>query len=390
MDPEDGRSKLVHIRELYSEKLVIATSFNPATLQCTNCQETPHSVLEILGNIKKPCAFILSDQCFPPALPSSSCDCLAVIQVEDASLTELTTVFLKLTTGCDLPMGSAIIISSINHLGRVGSTAYAKDLVESLSSLRRTFGGQIRIIHGYPLPIHPIEDQVTIRSLLEIEAWLASVDPRRLHSLLNTSKHFVDALEAGECDKSNFGSLSIPLRLPASLHTKDRIAYVGLGWPQMTSRIPATSPEVEKTLLGVMLQELNQELALQLDTSPRTDRLCYTPEVNRRQVIIVGEGSHSCRLAEALGATHPEVVDLSIGGWRVNEDNARDLANDISDALEATECLEDVTVILNLFDNSIYKRGCSSNPSEPLRLNGSYHLAGRLNIVSEDNFKSLF
>ena len=84
------------------------------------------------------------------------------------------------------------------------------------------------------------------------------------------------------------------------------------------------------------------------------------------------------------------MVDLSIGGWRVNEDNARDLANDISDALEATECLEDVTVILNLFDNSIYKRGCSSNPSEPLRLNGSYHLAGRLNIVSEDNFKSLF
>ena len=337
MDPEDGRSKLVHIRELYSEKLVIATSFNPATLQCTNCQETPHSVLDSLGNIKKPCTFILSDQCFPPALPSSSCDCLAVIRVEDASLTELTTVFLKLTTGCDLPMGSAIIISSINHLGRVGSAAYAEDLVESL--------------------IHPIEDQVTIRSLLEIEAWLASVDPRRLHSLQNTSKHLFDALEAGQCEKSNFGSLSIPLRLPASLHTKDRIAYVRLGWPQMISRIPATSLEAEKSFLGVMLQELNQELALQLDTAPSTDCLCYTPEVNRRQVIIVGGGSHACRLAEALGATHPEVVDLSIGGWRVNEDNARDLANDISDALEATECLEDVTVILNLFDNSIYKGG---------------------------------
>ena len=229
--------------------------------------------------------------------------------------------------------------SSINHLGRVVSAAYAEDLVESLSTLRRTFGGQIRIIHGIPLPIHPIEDKVTICSLLEIEAWLASVDPRRLHSLQNTSKHFCAALEAAESGKSDFGSLSIPQRLPASLHTKDRISFIGLGWPQMLSGIPAPSPDTEKTLLGVMLQELNQELALQLDTAPSTDPLYFTPEVNRRQVIIVGGGSLACRLAEAIGATHPEVVDLSKGGWRVNEDNARDLPNDITDALEPQNVL---------------------------------------------------
>ena len=80
------------------------------TLQCNNCQDSPHSVLESLTGTKKTCAFILSDQCFPPAFPSSSCDCLAVIQVKDATIAELMSVFLKLTSGSDLPMGSANII----------------------------------------------------------------------------------------------------------------------------------------------------------------------------------------------------------------------------------------------------------------------------------------
>ena len=54
------------------------------------------------------------------------------------------------------------------------------------------------------------------------------------------------------------------------------------------------------------------------------------------------------------------------------------------------ECLEDATVILNLFDNSIYKSGSSTSPTEPLRLNRSYHLLGELNMVSEDEFKRIF
>ena len=123
------------------------------------------------------------------------------------------------------------------------------------------------------MPIHQIEDPVTIRSLLEVEAWLASVDPRRLHSLQKTSSHLCSALEAAEGGKHEMGSLSIPLRLPASLHTKDRIAFVGLGWPNMSSRFSVVTPEKERLFLKELLQELNLELALLLDSTPSTDRL---------------------------------------------------------------------------------------------------------------------
>ena len=129
---------------------------------------------------------------------------------------------------------------------------------------------------------------------------------------------------------------------------------------------------------------------MQLDTNPSTDRLLHTPEVSRRQTIIVCGGSHACRLAEAIGATHPEVVDLSIDGWKLSESSANDLANDISDALEAVECLENCTVILNIFDNSIYKGRNPGSPTEPLRQSGGYHLVGELNLVKDDEFKKLF
>ena len=129
------RSNLVHVRELYKEKLVIATSFSPSTLQCSNCPDSPHSIIKNLCRSRKTSAFILSDQCFPPALPSTGGgDCLAIIRVEDATISELISVFLKLMARCDLPVGSAILISTINHLGRVGSAAYAEDPVLGLVS----------------------------------------------------------------------------------------------------------------------------------------------------------------------------------------------------------------------------------------------------------------
>ena len=175
LDEADNRHTLVHTRELYKERIHVSTSFNPASLNCSNCPNSPHNILEGQVGNSKPCAFILSDQCFPAALPSSSSgDCLAIIRIEDGTLSELTSTFLKLTSGCNLPVGSVVILASINHLGRVRSAAYAEDLVDAMGTIKRTFGGQIRILHGYPLSNVDIEDQVTIRGLMEIEAWLTS------------------------------------------------------------------------------------------------------------------------------------------------------------------------------------------------------------------------
>ena len=150
------------------------------------------------------------------------------------------------------------------------------------------------------------------------------------------------------------------------------------------------TPEQESKFLDVMLTERNLELALQLDTDPSTDRLLNTPEVVRRPLIIVGGGSHASRLANALGSINPEVVDLSIGGWKVTEDNVRDLATDIGDALEAAESPEGCTIVLQLLDNSLFKGGSKTSQIYPVKLGGTFHIVGELSTINEDKFKEIF
>ena len=185
-------------------------------------------------------AFILSDQCFPAALPATEGgDCLAIIRVEDATLGDLVSTFMRMSCGCDIAIRSVIIISSLNHLGRVSTAAYDEDLVDVIHNFRQTFSGQIRVVHGFPTT--KISDQVTIRALVEIEAWLDTVDLRRAHSLPETSQYFKDNILASPVDqaKSNMcATASNPLRMPASLFIKDRTAFVSLGWSNIATALP--------------------------------------------------------------------------------------------------------------------------------------------------------
>ena len=120
---EDHRHKMAHYRELYDKKLNIVTSFDPSSLMCGNCCGGPHHILLKDGR-SKPSAFILTDQCFPAALSAGGGkECLAIIRVEDATINDLVTTFMRLTRRCDIAIGSVIVLNSLNHLGRVGTAA---------------------------------------------------------------------------------------------------------------------------------------------------------------------------------------------------------------------------------------------------------------------------
>ena len=110
--------------------------------------------------------------------------------------------FMRMSRGCDIAIGSVIVMNSLNHLGRVGTAAYAEDLVDAMNTFRQTFSGQVRVVHGYPVFATPIIDPVTIRELVEIEAWLDTVDLRRAHLLPETSKFFKDNILASPMDQN--------------------------------------------------------------------------------------------------------------------------------------------------------------------------------------------
>ena len=69
------------------------------------------------------------------------------------------------------------------------------------------------------------------------------------------------------------------------MYSTEKSAFVGLGWPKLAKSLAATTENSERSFLKVMLEELNSEFALQLDTEPVLDRLVHTPEVSTSHTV---------------------------------------------------------------------------------------------------------
>ncbi len=137
--------------------------------------------------------------------------------------------------------------------------------------------------------------------------------------------------------------------------------------------------------------ELNQEFGLQLSTDPVVDRLLHTPEVSSSQsaIIVIG-GSHASRLADKLGSTHPEVVDLSISGLTLSDRTVTDIQEELEAALAALNC-HTITVVAHLYDNCLFKGSdYSGAPVDPIKQGRSYHIEGDLQVLDGDCFKEVF
>ncbi len=121
-------------------------------------------------------SLVLSDQNFPAVIPvEGEGDCFKILLVENASLSDLTTVLLAALEGFTVPAGTAVLISSVSHLAAVGMAAYTEDLVRACKAVRAVYGTGITVMHGIPLLLSGLHCYSTICSLLEIGTWYKSV-----------------------------------------------------------------------------------------------------------------------------------------------------------------------------------------------------------------------
>jgi hypothetical protein len=179
--PDDNRHQFASHRHVFDSTQNISTSFDSKKFTCTVCS-VPHAILGGAGGERtdiEPKCFILSDQCFPPVLPTGGgegVDCPAIILIENARPHELASAFLDLVRGFDVPLGTVVVISSASHLGRSGTAAYAGDIIAAMGRIREAYGRSVRVVHGFPLIGGGLVDDSTVRGLREIEYWLAEVD----------------------------------------------------------------------------------------------------------------------------------------------------------------------------------------------------------------------
>ena len=130
-NPGDNRIEKCNVSSSLDKSLNASYSFDPATMQCTQCLSSPLRV------IRGPCGgmdediFVLSDQNFLPSLPTASGRCMDVVKVENGSLAEVAGAFLHAVYGCAVGVGTVILLASASHLGAVGLVGYAEDLVRA-------------------------------------------------------------------------------------------------------------------------------------------------------------------------------------------------------------------------------------------------------------------
>jgi hypothetical protein len=92
----------------------ISSSFDPAKLNCISCdKEHP-----FIGNT--PVVVVLSDQNFVSTLTGVSNDCINIVRIENATLSELLETAKEIFLNVTFPEGSIFLIGTASYLGRIG------------------------------------------------------------------------------------------------------------------------------------------------------------------------------------------------------------------------------------------------------------------------------
>jgi hypothetical protein len=320
-----------------------------------------------------------------------------VIRIENSTLIELADSFLEITKGFDMPVGSVVVLSSLSYLARVGTAAYAEELVRAIARIRDAYAGSVRIVHGFPVLIGGLDDESVIRSILEIELWLADSDKRRMHSLPSTSAHFISEwlrTNKPDTDSDSDSATDITLTLSScqTLCTRWKRGHMlALGGRTWQLVYPPCRKRMKKKLLGVLIEELNEKFALQLDLEPSTDRSSQSASDFMEQDSIFAGSSHSVRTIDVIDRGGLNLLDATTPGFRLCPETVGEMAEDIKDLVDGLNPTNTV-ISVQVLDNSTYYCGHTfAEMSLPKKLaDRRYHVEGELRYVKKQLFRELF
>ncbi len=163
----------------------------------------------------------------------------------------------------------------------------------------------------------------------------------------------------------------------------------------MATHLPTLKEEDEKKFLGIMLDELNNMFALQLDLCPSTDKSSQVATDMHDQndmlnVVFVG-GSLSSRVIDHFHSENIKVLDATVPGFRLTDRFTQAMEGDLSEILK--ELPDDNTVVVfQVFDNSVFY-GSREEGEKLVPQKGAdkkYHINGALRIVKKSEFRELF
>ncbi len=269
-------------------------TFTYSDLHCCACP-THHP---LLGRDVVP-VFVLSDQHFPAAVPAGDGGkCLAIVRIEDASLTELVDIFLAKIRLSWLPPGTVILIGAAGYLSGVGTAAYADKFAEVCCRLKRALPNDNVITHAPIIMQAGSDDPALIKSMADIAEWIKA---GATNFLPQTTEKWSEMLIAG--DEPSQPPHAYHLELPETTTdcTDKKIWHSEPAMPLKETIEPV--PQAEETkIIETLVNELNQKFGAGISEFILTDRKNIPARKNPRgevdHIILVGT-NHAEKFYEA-------------------------------------------------------------------------------------------
>jgi hypothetical protein len=188
----------------------LSCSFDHSKLTCLSC-EKEH---KILGN--QPVVLALSDQNFVSHLECENENCINVVRIENASLLELYEIAVEIFNCKTFPEGSIFLVGSGSHLGRSGTSMYARDWNQVVALFTAKWRG-IRICPLTPLILSECPGTI-VREFCELATWFDSVYDGNPQGLRYAWSALVAAMENSSTGMTSLDIMeSYKVLLPSSI-----------------------------------------------------------------------------------------------------------------------------------------------------------------------------
>jgi hypothetical protein len=376
-------SKTFHGSRLFTGNTAVnqslSVSFDPAKLTCVSCKHE-HSIVT-----KKPVTVLFSDQNFVSSMETDNSDCLNIVRLEDACLTDLLNMAKEMFERITLPEGSVFLFGSASFLSRVGTCTYAREWISIVTHASSIWRG-IKVCPLIPLIVSRCPGTLA-REILELATWLEDVYDNNPLGLLQAWSAVVaatDTCSEGATPLQAMDAYKLPLPTGLSLSSPLR---------SMTFCSNSTRPV---TLNGLPKDTLSKLLNTLINTIHRNFQSCARPEIflvrttpmvsaeNCGQRVVLVGASNLKNSASHFSSSGYDVRDLTISGWIASPENIENMIKKISTIEESSGNI----FVFDLFGNSAYRfEQFDGTQSLPYKVGNKYHLAGNVVTCMPTTFK---
>ena len=176
---------------------------------------------------------------------------------------------------------------SASHLANVGISAYIEDLAAAKKRITGGLGRDIYFSSAPPMLLSGTGNSELITNITALVDWVSNRVPEEVN-FISSSRVALDVI----IENGRGGSQTGPttrMRLPVSLDGHDKKIWAVCSSGELPNRMGPLSSDQEGRIVVTLIGELKQNLALELDPTPKSSRsISSRGELGATAFLVVG------------------------------------------------------------------------------------------------------